>query len=111
MVAIRATASVPRILNARPAVAFGESTYNNYWDDEVYALLQSQGSRYRSAPIYIEAGATISHHWGEPIVAGRTMCVSPTVDGGYQSISPTSLISDRWHDMLIATTASLSLDN
>jgi hypothetical protein len=103
---IHAEPAAPIISNIRPSVAQPDPF--TFWDDEVYAFLLAQGTRYRSTPIYTDAAALISHKWSEPIVAGRSMCVAPSVDGGYSKPSPNALIRDRWHDLIVKSTQTKS---
>lgn len=79
-----------------------------FWNPEIYDLLQAQGARYRSTPIYVESGSELSHHWDQPIVADRTLCAVPSVDGGYVVPSPNCLVGDRWHNLRITATQTKS---
>lgn len=79
-----------------------------FWNNELYTFLQAQGDRYRSAPIYLDAASTVAHFWDKPIVAGRSMCAAPAVDGGYANQSPNALIRDKTSDLRITATGALS---
>jgi hypothetical protein len=98
------TALIPVIRNKRPRVI--QSTAPNVLSAaDLDAWMLSQGSRYRSTSIPIDAATQISHCLSEPIIAGRGL-----IDGdagmvaGQNSPSPTSLIKDRWHDLVITAT-------
>jgi hypothetical protein len=107
MTTLTLRAGSPLIRTTRPSVVQSISplVFN---DDDYYTWLQSQGSRYRSTPIYVDAASVIAHRWDQPLVADRAMCVAPSVDGGYNSPSPNALIRDRWHDLVITATETRS---
>lgn len=92
--------------NRRPSVDW--ATYNGISTGEFQTFLRSRPN-YLSVPIYVEAGATLSHRLNDPIVAATSMCGAPSVDGGYNTYSPNALVKDRYYNFTTTTTSSLSL--
>ena len=88
-----------------PTSSYAGITIDDY-DDWLKTVVD-----YRTSPIYLDAANSVSYYTNKPIVAARSMCGEPSVDGGYATFSPNALIRDRYYNLVVTATGNCTLNS
>ncbi len=104
MTAPQANPVLPRLSNTRPTIPLTGTFPTIFGETEFRAYLATQGKRYRTDPIYIEAGSMLEGNVDQPLIAGTALCPDSGTIAGSGSPSPRALIRDRWHDLAVTVT-------